>query len=169
MSVGKTTLFQLLQKEPIFKDFIFITESATNIIAETHFHPIDMTLNQRQEFQSNVLMRQIQNESQSNGKDFISDRSVIDGLSYMSDFPNIDDYKTKISDYLSDFPYSHIFYLPIEFDFDTKDRSQENTDFQSFVDQTLRSQVLQMNLKPTFLSGNSVERCAQIIDILTNS
>jgi predicted ATPase len=166
MSVGKTTLFNLLKAEKSLSDFVFIEESARAIIDEINFHPTLMTLEQRQKFQTQVRNRQLQNEKSAGSNSFISDRSVIDGLSYMSDFPDIAWHKSEINSYLSQSPYTHIFYLPIEFSFDDKDRSKEDGDFQVFVDKFLRSCLEEMQANYTELQGSSPERKEQILKIL---
>jgi predicted ATPase len=168
MSVGKTTLLNLLKQDSRTKDFVFIPESATQIIETYNQHPSQMNVQELSIFQQRVLDNQIKNEQKNREKscDFVSDRGVIDGLSYSIDLPIYSQLKQQIKDYLVNNPYTNIIYLPIEFNFDKSGRAMENCDFQKTIDDRLRYTLNDLNLDYTVLTGESIERKEQLINHL---
>jgi ABC-type phosphate/phosphonate transport system ATPase subunit len=58
MSVGKTTLLRLLQQDIMTQNFVFVPESATQIIQKYNKHPIDMNVDELAVFQERVLNNQ---------------------------------------------------------------------------------------------------------------
>jgi predicted ATPase len=168
MSVGKTTLIKLLQQDSRTKNFAFIPESATQIIDRFNSHPREMTIDQRCQFQQRVLDNQIANERslRQNKSNFIGDRGVIDGLSYSLELPNYQNLKDQIQDYLIQNPYTHVIFLPIEFNFDSANRSSEDTAFQQMIDTNIKSVLKSLNINYTELKGQSIERKEQLIKLI---
>ncbi len=165
MSVGKTTLFQLLSQSPKFKDFSFLDETAMAIIRSGGIHPVDMDDLGRQNFQLKVYEAQVNNEKNAikNNQSFITDRSILDGLAYSWEFDNFQTMFELTRQHLEFTQYTHIFYLPIEFGFDNSDRSVEDQNFQKLIDTRLLGIVQTLDQKIIPLKGNSLERCEQIV------
>lgn len=171
MSVGKTTLLKLLQNHDLMSGFEFIPESASQIIERYQQHPITMDNQQLSHFQQRVLDNQIINENiaRQNNSNFVSDRGVIDGLSYSIELSCYQDLKQQVINHLKINPYSHIFYLPIEFGFNSTNRSTENRQFQRLIDTRLKDIMSELKLEYTVLNGSSVKRMEQILSALKNS
>ena len=168
MSVGKTTLFQLLSQSSNFKDFTFLDETAMAIIRSGGVHPVDMDNLGRQNFQLAVYEAQVNNEKTAikNKQSFITDRSILDGLAYSWEFDNFQTMFELTRQHLEFTQYTHIFYLPIEFGFDCDNRSIEDQNFQKLIDTRLLNVVAILGQKIIPLKGNSIDRYQQVVKII---
>ena len=168
MSVGKTTLLEMLKVHPDMAGIEFLPESATQTIVKLNQHPLAMTQEGRANFQQLVLENQIKNEQKPrlNQSSFISDRGVIDGLTYSYDLSNFQSLITQIKDYLVGNPYTHIIYLPIEFKFDSTGRELEDNVFQKETDTKLVEVLKMLNLDYYTLTGSRQERVDKFLEII---
>ncbi|PLS69302.1 MAG: hypothetical protein CV045_02830 [Cyanobacteria bacterium M5B4] len=171
---GKSTLLSALKKEPFFKDFFFVEEVARRLIKETGSLK-DADSNRLVSFQRRVLRRQVEEENKS--PRFVSDRTVIDVLSYYEWYilyGKIQKTQTEtwstmirfIEDRFESSPYDIVFYLPIEFDLEADGVRWTDRESQRTYDSILRGWLNYYSDHYKFftVSGSLEQRVEQVLN-----
>lgn len=98
------------------------------------WNPRDMNKQDKAKFQWNLIYEQIKAEMRKDS--FISDRTLIDVLAYTRWLKWYWQLKKVVKEYLKEFPYDYIFYIPIEFKLE--DDGVRFTDKQKEIDDNIK-------------------------------
>jgi nicotinamide riboside kinase len=161
--IGKTTLVNRLKT--IYPELNFINETARELMEEIHKSTRDMTEAEKCDFQIQALSRQIQKEQKY--QSFIADRSVMDYLAYSVDLPIYSDLCKIVETHLSDLPYSHIIYIPIEFEIMEDDGLRfVDSVYRNWVDNEVLRLLEKYDQKYITIKGEFDDRVKQVCELV---
>lgn len=167
-STGKTTVLNLLKKEPSFKGFFFKTE-ITRTLKEKGFK-----INEEGDFSTQKAIMKVHSDNlvKSFSEDIITDRSALDAICYSKYLLNHNklskeqyealyhEFKEMI--YLYDF----IFYFKPEFEIEDDGVRSTNKDFQKEVANIFDEIIKKEDIEVYLLKGDSSKKAKQIVKIL---
>lgn len=139
-----------------------LEEVARKLIGEIG-HPKDMTQEQLDNFELEIIQRQIAEETRL--QDFISDRCVIDVLAYATSFATaktLTSLKDTVDFYLETNPYDLVFYTPIEFPLENDGTRFEWELYQQLIDLQIVKYLQRHKIEYIELRG-SVEKRLETI------
>ena len=126
-------------------------------------HPKDMSQEQLDNFELEIIQRQIAEETRL--QDFISDRCVIDVLSYATSFATaktLTRLKDTVDHYLEYNPYDLVFYTPIEFPLECDGTRFEWELYQQLIDLQIVKYLQRYKIEYIELRGSVEKRLATI-------
>lgn len=164
---GKTTLLEALKKEPLFKDVDFLPE-ITRTIREQGFD-----INEAGTLDTQILVMAAHMQNLLLHKNFIVDRSLIDGVAYtryLYDNGQIPDwfliYCSELLDtYLK--MYDLIIYIPVEFDIVDDGVRSINPSFRDEIQLLFEDMIEEYSKELTNIitvTGTVEQRVKQVID-----
>lgn len=161
---GKTTLANNFPNR--------IDEIARTVIKKVG-SPKDMEQEQGDEFQQEIMDKQIQAELNmvKYAGWFVSDRSVIDVLAYATRFcshKKLRELKDQAEKHIKEYPYDIIFYVPIEFPLEKDWLRFEDEHYQEIIDLQILKLLKRYKIKYVLVSG-TVEQRLQIVNEAINS
>jgi predicted ATPase len=166
---GKSTLYKELEKNPkVNQEFEFITETARFLIDTQGYNPRYFDDELQMEFQHKVFNRQSQEELKNKDKKFITDRGVLDGLTYaenIADQEFLKMIKKKAFDFNAKYPYDLIIYLPIEFELEDEGTRKDEKE-QLVLDKRLIKMLNYLGLGYVTVTGSVQQRVNKVLELL---
>lgn len=159
-SQGKSTLVNVLKNEPIFKDYLFLTNLTRNL----HQQGIPINENGTTVTQLHVMLKHYERLNQ--GDNVVLDRCALDGLAYSMYFYEKIDVPfrgiiTKMFEAMI-YSYDRLFYIVPELPLIEDGERSVNRDFFNAVNINFENTIRDYNLNVIKLTGTVSDRIRQI-------
>lgn len=128
-----------------------------------------MTPEQLNNFQANIISKQIQFEEENDS--FMQDWTLLDILAYSQDTKDYDKYLKQVTNHFNKNIYDVIFYTPVEFEIENDWLRHIDKDFQKEIDQRIKYNLHITAIKYPDLEIHTItwsieERVKKVMDIL---
>lgn len=123
------------------------------------WHPSNLTQDQLDVFEKEIMKRQIERELSMDS--FVSDRSVIDFLAYANTFCSslaLEELKQTAEEHIKNHPYDIIFYTPIEFPMEKDWVRYEDETYREIIDWLIKKYLERYGVNYIILSWSIEER-----------
>ena len=173
--VGKTSLLNnLMETLRLEKEVILLNEIPREIIDlvddSDFFKKAENTLLK----QMLIFLGQFTKESIANedGKIFLCDRTILDHWAYTYSVNSnlfTSEIKLVFNKYLKDYinkTFTHIFFLPIEFDLEIDDVRDKDIEFQYEISELIKNKLIELKVPFSIVSGTISERSDVIEKII---
>lgn len=165
-STGKTSLYENIYKEWHIKN----PEIARKVLEEKQVRPESFSKEQLNEFQNEILDRQIDFER--DNTNFIQDATLLDFLAYAKDTTDYWEFLKTVSNHFSKKAYDIIFYTPIEFNIEDDWVRHIDKEFQLEIDERIKYNLHMTACKTKTeiytIKWTLKERVEKVMDILNN-
>ena len=152
-STGKTTLLNNLN----YKNTI--QEIAREVI-QILWVPQDMNKKERELFQRLIFTKQVSKEIEL--EDFITDRTLFDVLAYSMDLPCYKQLLLQAIKHLKTRPYTHVFYIPIEFTLESDWVRHTCEKYRSLIDKRILKLLNELSIPYYTITWSVDERIEKI-------
>lgn len=159
---GKSTLCNELTKD--LPKVNYIKEIAREEIKRIGKLPYNMDKNERFEFQKRLLELQLIAESKH--PTFISDRGIMDILSYSYDLPQYNYLLDIVKQSNVATRYSLVFYIPIEFPLQGDSERSGDVGYQKHIDNNLLKILYELKVPSIPITGTVEQRKQKVLDTI---